>query len=137
MDGEIDLMVQHCETCQEHRKPPPEAPSIHGSGQTDHGPVLRLCAAFHGKNVIDAHSKWLEACPMTKITTDETVEKLRQLFAIHGLPETVVTDNGPSFTSAAFLQYMQDNGVVLIHTAPYHSASNGLAERAVQTLRKG
>jgi len=52
----------------------------------------------------------------------------------HGLPRTVVSDNGSVFTSSEF---DQKNGICHIRTAPYHPASNGLAERAVQTLKQG
>ena len=86
--------------------------------------------------VIDAHSKWLEVLPMTKIIAEETIAKVRQLISTHGLPEIIVTDNGATFTSAEFRSYLDINGVTLIHTAPYHPASNGLAERAVQIFKK-
>ena len=101
---------------------------------------LDFAAPFLGRMfllVIDAHSKWLEVCPMNTATSFTTIEKLRKLIATHGLPETVVTDNGAVFTSKEFQEYMEANGIVLIHTAPYHPASNGLVERAVQTFKLG
>ena len=64
-------------------------------------------------------------------------ETTRIIFANHGLPHKVVTDNGPSFTSAEFRDFMTNNGIVHIKSAPYHPATNGLAERAVQTFKKG
>jgi transposase InsO family protein len=66
-----------------------------------------------------------------------TIDKLRAVFAVHGLPDTVVTDNGTSFTSELFSEFMQQNGIHHIRTAPFHPASNGLAERAVQTVKEG
>lgn len=44
-------------------------------------------------------------CPhlMSSITSAKTIEKLRLIFSTHGLPMKVVTDNGPSFTSATLL----------------------------------
>ena len=54
----------------------------------------------------------------------------------HGLPRKVVTDNGPSFTSTEFQDFMSSNGVKLVHSAPYHPSTNGLAERAVQSFKK-
>ena len=87
--------------------------------------------------VVDAHSKWMEVSIVNSATTATTIEKLRAMFAIHGLPRTVVSDNGSVFTSSDFEQFMLRNGIRHIRTAPYHSASNGLAERAVQTLKEG
>ena len=60
-----------------------------------------------------------------------TIEKLRVTFATHGIPVTVVTDNGTNFTSREFENFMKSNGIAHVKTAPYHPASNGLAEKAV------
>ena len=52
--------------------------------------------------LIDAHSKWMEV-HMTKSSTSlVTNEKMRSTFATLGLPEQLVTDNGPSFYSEEF-----------------------------------
>ena len=41
------------------------------------------------------------------------------------------------FTSAEFAELMERNGIRLVKSAPCHSASNGLAERSVQTVKQG
>ena len=59
----------------------------------------------------------------------------RKLFATHGIPEVIVSDNGTAFTSAEFSEFTAKNGVKHLKTAPYHPSTNGLAERAVQTFK--
>ena len=73
----------------------------------------------------------------TPTSSSTTIEKLRQSFCYLGLPEILVTDNGSTFTSDEFEEFMKRNGVRHIKTSPYHPASNGLAERAVQTFKAG
>ena len=70
-------------------------------------------------------------------TTQVTVEKLQVSFAVHGLPDVVLSNNGSCFTSSEFAKFCAARGIVLITSSPYHPSSNGLAERAVQTLKQG
>ena len=87
--------------------------------------------------IIDAYSKFIDAHVMTSSTTSATVVKLRQTFATHGLPHVLVSDNGPCFTSDEFAKFYTMNGIKHTRVSPYHPASNGLAERAVQTVKEG
>ena len=86
---------------------------------------------------VDTHSKWLDVQVMSSITTAKTIEKLRTLLANHGLPNKIVTDNGPSFTSEEFKVFMEKNGIKHVTSAPHYPSSNGLAERAVETVKQG
>lgn len=42
-----------------------------------------------------------------------------------------------AFTSSEFRQFLQQNGIEHVRSTPYHSSSNGLAERAIQTVEEG
>ena len=64
-----------------------------------------------------------------------TIQKLEASFSCHGLPVTVVTDNGSAFTSQEFEYFLQSNDVKHATTSPYHPASNRLVEWAVQTMK--
>lgn len=85
----------------------------------------------------DARTKWLEAIRIGLITADATIEALRTIWATHGLPEQIVSDNGPPYSSAAFNQYCQSRGITHTTIAPYKPQSNGCAERAVRTFKEG
>ena len=73
---------------------------------------------------------------MQSTTADKTIEVLCHLFAAHGIPNQIITDNGPQFISDEFATFMKRNGVKHIRTIPYHPASNGLVERFVQSFKQ-
>ena len=87
--------------------------------------------------IIDAYSKLMDVHPVSTATSAATIEKLRITFANQGLPDVLVSDNGTCFTSSEFQTFMNRNGIKHITSAPYHPASNGLAEKAVQTFKNG
>ncbi|XP_062709117.1 neuronal acetylcholine receptor subunit alpha-9-II-like [Aedes albopictus] len=59
-----------------------------------------------------------------------------ELFSRYGVPVTVVSDNGPQLTAAEFKDFLQKSGVKFHNlSAPYHPATNGQAERYVQTTK--
>ena len=86
--------------------------------------------------VIDAYSKWLDVAIINSATSTATIDSLRRMFATHGIPESIVSDNATVFTSEEFTEFVTMNGIHHIRSAPYHPATNGLAERAVQTLKE-
>ncbi|XP_062501692.1 uncharacterized protein K02A2.6-like [Corticium candelabrum] len=140
IDKELERVVKGCHTCQVHRKLPALAP-LHPWAQADRAWSrlhIDFAGPFLGQSfliVVDAYSKWLEVDTMTSTTARVTIKKLQRLFATHGIPEIVVSDNGAAFTSAEFRQFMEGNGIKHIYSAPYHPSSNGLAERAVATFK--
>ena len=84
---------------------------------------------------VDAHSKGPEVISMASISAEKTISVLRELFARLGLPEQLVTDNGPQFISREFTGFMASLGIKHLRSAPYHPASSGAAERLVQTVK--
>ena len=142
LDSDIEDLVRKCDVCQSSRSLPAVAP-LH-PWEWPQQPWSRLHLDFAGPFLghmylvlVDAYSKWMEVQVMKTITSSATIEKLRAIFATHGLPCKIVTDNGPSFVSQEFREFMEQNGIVHIKSAPYHPATNGLAERAVQTFKQG
>ena len=54
--------------------------------------------------------KWLEVQLIHSITT-ENIRKFQDIFAMRGLPQKIVADNGSAFTSANFKTFMDKNGI--------------------------
>ena len=142
LNKDIEMCVRACESCQGTRNVPTKAPLHPWAWPTN--PWERVHIDFAGPVqgkmlliVTDAHSKWPEVRIMSSTTSAHTISALREMFAHFGLPQQVVSDNGPQFTSEQFAHFMAVNGVKHIQTSPYHPASNGAAERLVQTVKQG
>ena len=139
IDRDIELEANSCEACQTFRADPPPAPLR--PWRTPMCPWERIHIDFgyiNGVNilvVIDSSTKWLEAFLMNITTAEKTIEMLRSLFARHGLPKEVVSDNGPQFTSSEFVDFLKKNHVKQTLVPAYHPASNGAAEKSVQTIK--
>ena len=68
--------------------------------------------------VVDAFSKWPQVCVLQSTTVTKTIEALRQMFAMYGLPEHIVADIGPQFTADDFELFLKRNGIRHTRTAP-------------------
>ena len=141
LDKEIERVASSCVECQSVKNAPPSAPLHPWVWPTKPWERVHLDFAGPFQNTtflvaVDAHSKWPEVFIMSSTTSAATIGVLRQLFAAYGLPAQVVTDNGSQFTSDEFATFMKMNGIKHIKSAPYHPATNGLAERFVQSLKQ-
>ena len=140
LNEEIESAVRQCKECQENANLPL---SIPGAWNWPSGPWKRLHIDYAGPFmghmllvVVDSYTKWLEVFPMKCATSEATISRLRGLFATHGLPEHVVSDNGTNFVSSEFETFLRCNGIKHTTTAPGHPATNGLAERYVGFVKK-
>jgi hypothetical protein len=142
MDQNLENKVRDCTTCQESRHAPPKA-LLH-PWEYPSKAWSRIHIDFAGPCynkmlliIVDAYTKWIEVHVMNSSTAEATIEKLRQTFATFGIPDTVVSDNATYFCCEMFQTFMSRNGIKHIKVAPKHPASNGLAERAVQSVKEG
>ena len=89
--------------------------------------------------IVDAFSKWLDVYATQSATTEVTLKNLKTLFAMHGIPEKLVSDNGTCFTSSKFRTFCESQGIFHTKSAPYnyHPSSSGVAERAVHANPQG
>jgi len=125
-DRELEDAVKKCQQCQLHQKAPAEAP-LHPwewPGQ----PWSQVHIDYAGPYKGDMYLVVIDA---------DSIVKLREIFATHGLPETILSDNGPNFTSAEFENFLSKNAIKHTKVLPYHPASNGQVERAVSIFKEG
>ena len=135
IDSQIEDTVRLCSLCQENAAKPHQT---HGTWSWPAGPWKRLHLDFAGPFLgkmflvlVDSYSKFIDVVPMSTATSHGVMAMLRSNFAIFGLPEHIVTDNGSQFTSTEFKEFLRCNGIQHTCTAPGHPATNGLAERYV------
>ncbi|KAK8773929.1 hypothetical protein V5799_011538 [Amblyomma americanum] len=140
MDEKIVEFVRHCTPCQENRQSEPRTPTHFWT--KPERPWSRIHVDFAGPVqgvfflvVVDALSNWAEIEVMPSLQSSAVIEKFRKMFATHGLPDLVVSDNGTAFASRETQAFLKLNGIRYMYAAPYHPASNGRAERMVRELK--
>jgi transposase InsO family protein len=95
-------------------------------------------------NVLDDHSRFLVASDARVVfKAADVVASFHQAAAPHGLPASLLTDNGAVFTAAprgggrCAIELEADRlGVRLHHSSPYHPQTCGKVERFHQTLKR-
>ena len=137
----IEHIAAKCEGCRKFKKkPPPNSLSVWPFARRPMERVHIDFFEYKGKHVllmVDAYSKkiWTQLMN-TDTTTSKTLAVLYGWFCTEtGTPTTLVSDNGPQFTSHEFARKMKLWGIKHVFSPPYHPSSNGQAERAVQLYK--
>lgn len=88
--------------------------------------------------VIDRFSKACRLIPLPKLPTAfETAEVLcNYVFRFYGLPQDIVSDRGPQFTSRVWSAFFKQLNVNISLTSGYHPQSKGQTERLNQELTR-
>ena len=127
------IVACHTHQLRKLVRPKPDQPDrllrpCHGYGQIPLGEESMSTLRDHFKQkmffiMVDAHSKWPEVMTMSSTTTRHTIDALTAVFARYGLPDQLVSDNGPQLTSCEFCHFLKRNGIKHILSAPYHPSS--------------
>jgi transposase InsO family protein len=64
------------------------------------------------------------------------IQKLKTIFARYGIPEKIVSDNGPQYSSTEFADFVDKYNFIHTCSSPHYAQSNGLAEKCVQTANR-
>ena len=135
---QVEEMVKSCPECIKHnpQRPQPLLPS--------HLPDLpwqKVGTDLFELNkntyllIVDYFSRWIEVAKLNKLTSEEVINCTRSIFARHGIPEVVVSDNGPQYSAELYAKFARDYGFQHVKSSPHYPQGNGEAERAVKTIK--
>ena len=147
MREDIATFIQDCHACKEHASKFNTDPTLHPI------PVTPTCWHTVGIDIvgpfptttegnryaivcIDYFSKWIEASAMQSANADEAAEFLETALMRYGALAKVRTDQGRHF-QGPFKKILDENFIDHQMSRAYHPQSNGLVERAIQTLSRG
>ena len=137
--NDIDDKVSKCPTCCKHRLQHPESliPSPLPSR-----PWQKIASdLFKWKKVdyllvVDCYSRYIEVAKLTSTSANSVITHLKSIFSRHGIPETLISDNGPQYAAAAFTEFAKEYGFNHNTSSPKYPQANGAAERAVKTVKQ-
>jgi len=84
--------------------------------------------------VVDYYSKYPEIARLPDKTAPTVVLHLKEIFARHGIPEEMVSDNMP-FSSRKMGEFAEQWRISQSTSSPHYAQSNCQAERAIQTVK--
>ena len=139
MCADIERIVSQCELCVKYQNNHPREPLIsHDIPNERFLKVAMDIMTFRNQEylvIVDYFSKYPEMIALANKTASAIVLQCKNVFARHGIPTEIVSDNMP-FNSHEFLTFTKEWGILLTTSSPTYSQSNGQAERFVQTLKR-
>ena len=63
-------------------------------------------------------------------------DHLEELFSVEGIPDEIMSDNGPPFNGKEFSSYLTGLGIRHTTSSPNYPRSNGFIERKIQTVKR-
>ena len=86
--------------------------------------------------LVDYFSRYPEVVKLSTTTSNAVISVMKSIFARHGVPEVVRSDNGPQFSAEEFAKFSSSFGFQHVTSSPRYPQSNGQVERMVQTVKR-
>ena len=142
IDREAETFCKTCHGCQVMGRPGHHEPLY--MTELPQGPWQSIAIDFMGLlpsgnyvfAVTDYYSPYVEVSISKKNTADVAINSLEKIFATHGLPYTVTSDNGPHFMAESFQTFLKDNSNKHRKIIPLWPQANGEIERQNRSLLK-
>lgn len=139
MTAEVKEKVKECEICAEFQIKNSKEPMQ--SHPIPDRPWSRVAAdqfTLYRKDyivLVDFYSDFIEVKKLNENTSTSVIKFLKEQFSRYGIPDTLVTDNGPQYTSDKFNQFVQSWEFVHVTSSPHHHRANGKVEAAVKIAK--
>jgi hypothetical protein len=135
---EINDLVKNCDTCVKRQKDRAEPLIPTEFPQRPWQRVATDLLEWNGSSyfvLVDYYSRYIELAKLYSMSSASVIRIMKSIFARHGVPETVMSDNGPQYISEEFQEFAKDYDFSHVTSSPRYPQSNGAAEKAVQTLK--
>ena len=139
VSNEVEDFVKQCYTCSKRSTPPVE-PMI--ASELPDYPWQKVGAdLFELKGIkylllVDYFSRYIEVVKLSATTSGTIISVLKAIFSRYGIPERLISDNGPQFASREMKIFSVSYGFEHVTSSPHYPQGNGQAERAVQTAKR-
>ena len=140
MSAQMKDFVGQCDVCLTHRDLQVQEPLL--QHEVPPRPWAKVAAdiCFHSGRtllvVVDYFGNFIEVDSLSSETSNSAIRSLLATFSRFGVPDSLVTDNGPCFASSEFAKFVDQWNFQLITPSPRYPQSNGKAENAVRTLKR-
>ena len=140
MSAQLDDLIESCPVCNAMRPSQAKEPLI--SHQIPDRPWKKIATDIftwsdrHFMVTVDYYSRFFEIDELNSLTSGTVIRKLKAIFARYGIPEELVSDNGPQYTSVEFNSFSEKWDFKHVTSSPGYPQSNGLAEKTVQTAKR-
>ena len=139
LSTEIYDMVKNCRKCciNEKNKPEPLVAAPFPQKPWEKvGVDLMQMKKMNYIVLVDFYSRYIELARLADMTSKESIKHMKSIFARHGIPQTIISDNGTQFSSEEFKNFAREYGFTHVTSSPMHASGNGEAERAVRTVKE-
>lgn len=132
---DVQTYVSNCDTCNTLRwKQPKETLTAHQIPSLPWSNLGMDLFALNGTHYLISVNYW-ELDELSETTASTVIGCCKCQFSRHGIPNIVITDNGPPFSSMDFQTFSTVWDFKHLTSSPYHSQSNGKAESAVKIAK--
>ena len=140
MSSQIEQLINDCDKCATFKnKQSPEPLKLTPVPELPYAVVGCDLFDFESKKylvVVDMYSRYIDCVELQSQSSYTTIEALKSVFATHGIPKEMRSDNGPQFSSSEFREFCRSLYIKHVTSSPRFQSSNGAAERAVQTVKR-